>query len=158
MNLQGNWWNPIGLNNAIKSAFRPSVYTAIADAKAHSPSHVAGATGKVRTDTTAYMKPTGLGFVFERGRPGGAEIVPGTTLGARRSSNAAGFSIRFGRTNSQALLMSSGPLGGQFFSLVTQGPQAKTPYVMPAAERWAQAGYPNTAKIALATKGFGVKL
>lgn len=164
MNLQGNWWNPLALNTAIKSAFRPSVYTAIADAKAHSPSHVAGASGKVRTDTSAFMRPTGLGFVWERGRPAGYEILPGLALGARRttSKGVKTVTIKTGNTGTEFLGFNNTP-GTDSGTGVRRGPvkgglQHKDPYVFPAAVRWAQYGYRTVAHRILASVGFGVKL
>lgn len=153
------WWNPAHLNAAIVSAFPQSVAIAVADAKRNAhPSDKAGATGKVTSPTTAYMKPTGLGFVFEQGRRGGYEINPGLVLGLRssRRRGRTSYTVRFGRTQTQALKFTQGD--GGFAARVIGGAMTARPYVGPAAERWARGGYQVVAKRALATKGFGVKL
>lgn len=159
----GFWWNPFALNAAIKSAFRPSVYTAIADAKKNAhPSQAAGATGKVTSDTTAYMKPTGLGFVFERGRAGGYEINPATALGLRRgkSKGETVFRVKTGTGDSEYIGFGSSlglKLGARRGPIIG-GPMEPDPYVKPAADRWAAFGYKTMLQRWLASAGFGVKL
>ena len=145
-------WDPSGLNGALASAFKASVALAVTDAKAHTPSErMAGATGRVTSPTTAYLKPTGLGHVFEKGRRGGYLIRPRGVSGGSQRGRRSGFRVSAKRGGAQALKFRDG--GGYAFE-VTGGNMAPKPYVGPAGVRWAKGGYQTVARVALIEKGF----
>jgi hypothetical protein len=118
-------WAPEGLNAAIERAYLESLAVAAADAKANSPDP--DKVGVVLEGNV--LKGTGLAGVFEGGRRGGYSIRP---------------------KNAQALKV--GP--DQFAAAVTGGPMAAKPFIHPAAMRWANGGFQNTARVNLAASGY----
>jgi hypothetical protein len=164
-------WNTGPLDAALLRAFVPSVRAAQAEAKATAPTHKAGATVKRINASSikmaqATLAPTGLGTVFEVGRTGGYPINPGGVKGLRRSRSrfalydeaGRGYTVRgtskTRRAQTQALLVSSGPLRGRYFSNVTGGSMKADPYIHPASVAWSQVIYPQFATRTLAAAGF----
>lgn len=122
-------WYPQRLSAAIAEAFRASLAEVAADAKATSPSSKAGAEVVQTGSTSAALRPTGLGPIFEEGaRP--HEIDP--HHGLLYLSNLGAFV--------------SGP--------VHHPGSPPKPYIHPAAARWAAGGFQTVARGSLASQGF----
>jgi hypothetical protein len=117
-------WFPERLTATIYRAYAASLKTAEADAKATAPSHRAG----VELRGTSLV-PTDLGSVFELGRRGGYSIAPKDAL-----------VLKFPN--------------GTFATFATGGAMGAEPYIWPAAQRWAHAGFQATARVTLAASGF----
>lgn len=123
-------WYPERLNAAIAVAYAASLREAQADAAAHSPSATAGVEVQQTSATTAALKPTGLGAIFEEGaRPHEIDPDPGGVLYLR--------SLK---------IVVSGP--------VRHPGSPPKPYLGPAAARWAAGGFQATARATLRTQGF----
>lgn len=118
-------WYPERLTAAIERAYLESLVKAEADAKAHSPDP--DKAGVVLEGTA--LRGTGLATVFEHGRRGGYEIQPRNALALKLP-------------------------GGSFAEFVTGGAMAPEPFIGPAASRWANGGFQETARASLAAQGF----
>ena len=122
-------WFPERLNATILTSFQASLAPVAADANANSPSSKAGATVEPTGPTSAELKPTGIGAVFEEGAAP-HEIEP-----------KKGYLYLKGRN--------------VFVSVAVHHPgSAPKPYLRPAAARWAAGGYNATARGVMAGGGF----
>lgn len=161
-------WDPNPLNRALLGAFKPSVFRAKDYAKATSPSSKAGVTIKRLNATSlqtaaADLVPTGLGWVFEKGRVGGYPIFPGGAAGFRKSRaksasimfNSTGrtYTYRKGRGSSGALKFSRGD--GGFAAYAVGGKMKPDQYINPASSEWSRVIYPRQAASYLRSAGFG---
>lgn len=161
-------WNDSRLTRALETGAKTSFAVAVADAQArqHNRSK-SGIRLKVHSAVQADLIGTGLQGLFEQGRKGGYPVYAGGVVGVRRSGRA-GSRVGFGRkallssgvggTGARALIVTSGSLGGQFFSHVEPGPMRAYPAMKPAAQDWARRGYAATSQRVLMAQGFGVKL
>jgi len=121
-------WFPERLNAALAVSFKASLAEVAADANATSPSSKAGATVVPTGETTAQLKPTGIGAIFEEGAKPHEE------------------------TGTKGYLYLG---GGRYVEGTIHHPGSPPkPYLGPAAARWANGGYQNTARATLASQGF----
>lgn len=122
-------WFPQGLNAAIQRGFEASLPRAAVDAEAHSPSKEAGAIVVQTGPTSAALKPTGKGAIFEEGaKPHVIEPTKGY--------------LYFKGEN-------------RYVSVAVHHPGSPAmPYLGPAAARWAGGGFQATARLSLAAGGF----
>ncbi len=148
-------FNPSRLNAQIAKGFRQSVYATGIDAKTHAPVPKAGAVATVR-GSIGYLRPTGLGIIYEKGRQGGYEINPGAISGVRssfsRKTGSRSYKVKGGTGDKTALKFTGGD--GGFAAYAIGGPMAARPYLRPAAARWANGGSQAAMRRALLSGGF----
>ena len=170
-------WNPAALNQALLSAYRPSVRQA--ETYSRSRAHLRSAGVKVRRSPATSlatcadtMMPTGLGWVQEKGREGGYPIFPGGGPGLFkvRGKSAASRGTAFGTdrfyqlkskggfsTTSGAIAFNSeggkSNTGVRYFTF--GGDMEADPYIYPGAALWSSQLYKNTCAAILARRGFG---
>lgn len=157
-------WNATGLDASLIRGWKASVKVLGEDAKAHAPNHKSGASTKITSDTTGFIKPTGFGTIFEVGRQGGYPIYAGGIQGVRRVGRQGNSRIGLGRkslqssgkygTGARALIVTSGGYAGQFYSHVTGGKLEADPYIKPAASRWTAGGCQATMTAYMTAAGF----
>jgi len=123
-------FNPTRLTAAVLESLPVSLKLAEADARAHVPSErMADVESGMSSPLSGWLRPTGLGHVFEKGRKGGYLIEP-------KRSTALKFR------------------GGEYYAEATGGAMAPRPYVGPAAAKWASGGYQAAARATLRMRGF----
>lgn len=145
-------WDPSKLNEALLRAFKSSVTNAKMVAIARSPAPgKAGASYTTLGPTTARLRATGLGTIFEGGRQGGYVIQPGLRTTRRRVPGGHGAKVASGvraGSGNIALKFTKGD-GGFARGGIIGGAMKARPYIHPAASAWAQELYQRRAQMAI---------
>lgn len=148
-------WQPQGLTNALKSAFRVSVGDAKRAAQSLNPApSKIGVRAVPLGDQTAILKGTGkLAHIFEGGRKGGYPIQPGLKTTTKSTKRAQFGRVSAGKSENIAIKFTHGDQRFYRGPGFRGGAMKAKPFIHPAAALWARALYQTRARAAVASWG-----